>query len=103
MTIFDVLPGYALGLIFLTVPGYFLTLAFFTENNKSKLERFILSVLLSITFLPLLLLIENQVIGIAINLTSVLATTLIIILFGLGFYLKKRKTVKNFVKINPFE
>lgn len=77
-----------LGLIALfltiTVPGYFLTLGFFPNKNEiDVIERLTFSLVFSIAFLPVLVLIENMVFGIPINFTSSIATVLLLIIIGL--------------------
>ncbi len=69
----------------LTVPGYCLTLAFFPKKNElEELERFAFSFVFSITFLPLLVLVENQVFGIPIDAVSSFASILLFVVVGLG-------------------
>jgi uncharacterized membrane protein len=68
----------------LTLPGYFLTLAFFPKKNEiDSIERITFSLVFSIAFTPLLLLIENQVFSIPINFLSSFLTVTGIILIGL--------------------
>lgn len=77
-------------LIALFIPGYFLTLAFFTRKAEiDAIERITFSFVFSITFLPLLVLIENQVLGIPINFASVAGTFVLIIAAGLFGYLAR--------------
>lgn len=71
----------------LTVPGYCLTLAFFPKRNElEELERFAFSFVFSITFLPLLVLIENQVFGIPIDAVSSIASVLLFVVLGVGIW-----------------
>lgn len=73
----------ALALI-VTIPGYCLTLAFFPRKSElEELERFAFSFVFSITFFPLLVLVENQVLKIPIDSVSALVSVLIIVAFGL--------------------
>lgn len=67
-----------------SVPGYFLTLGFFPDKNEiDSIERLTFSLVFSVSFLPLLVLIENQLFGIPINFTSSISTFLLIIIIGL--------------------
>ncbi len=68
----------------ITLPGYFLSLGFFPNKNEiDSIERFTFSLVFSIAFLPLIVLIENMVFGIPINFTSSIASVLLLIIFGL--------------------
>lgn len=68
----------------ITLPGYFLTLGFFPNKNEiDSIERLTFSLVFSVSFLPLLVLIENQVFGVPIDFNSSIATVLLIIIIGL--------------------
>ena len=77
-------------IVVLFVPGYFLSLAFFTKRSEiDSIERITLSFVFSITFLPLLVLVENLLLEIPINFTSVAGNFLLIIVLGLiGYFLR---------------
>ena len=80
--------GFVSLVIALFVPGYFITLAFFAKKGEiSSLERVTLSFVLSITFLPLLVLFENIALKIPINIYSVGGSFALLILVGLLTYL----------------
>ncbi len=79
----EIISGLLLLAFALVVPGYFLTLAIFpSKTGIDSLERFAFSIVFSITFLPLLMLIENQLFGIQINFISVASTILVLIAIG---------------------
>lgn len=71
-----------LGLV-ITLPGYFLTLAFFPKKEEiDSIERLTFSLVFSISFLPLLVLIENQLFSIPIDYFSALWSLIGLIVFG---------------------
>ncbi len=77
---------YGLGMVAfaLIVPGYFLTLGIFpARNDIDGIERITFSLVFSITFLPLAMLLENQLIGIPIEFFSVFSTMLVLIIAGI--------------------
>ncbi|MBU2100821.1 DUF1616 domain-containing protein [Candidatus Micrarchaeota archaeon] len=87
-----------LGLIALfltiTVPGYFLTLGFFPDKKEiDSIERLTFSLVFSVSFLPLIVLIENQLFGIPINFYSSIATVLLIIIFGLLVWMTRTQKI----------
>ncbi|MFH1664078.1 MAG: DUF1616 domain-containing protein [archaeon] len=87
-----------LGLIALaltvTVPGYFLSLGFFPDKNEiDSIERLTFSMVFSVSFLPLFVLIENQLFGIPINFTSSIATFLLIIVLGLFSWMVRTQKI----------
>jgi len=87
-----------LGLIALfltiTLPGYFLTLGFFPNKNEiDSIERLTFSLVFSIAFLPALVLIENQLLGIPIDFTSSIATLLLIIIIGLFTWMVRTQKI----------
>ena len=74
----------------LFIPGYFLALAFFARRGEiDAVERATLSFVFSITFLPLLVLVANQLLGIPINFYSVAGTFLLLVVAGLFGYLAR--------------
>jgi len=74
----------------LFVPGYFLTLAFFPSRKEIDLaERLTFSVVFSIGFLPLVILIENQLLGMPIEFFSVFSSLLLIVVIALLIYLTR--------------
>ena len=93
----------------LTIPGYFLTLAFFPRKEEiDSIERLTFSLVFSIAFLPLLVLIENQIFGIKIDFLSSLLTTIAIILFGLIVWIYRSRKLKKgeaveMVFLKPFK
>jgi len=91
MTVLSILKV-VLGSIFvLFIPGYFLTLAFFKRGEIDFLEKITLSIVLSITAVPLMLLFLSVVFGVkitAIN-TSVIILAIVAASFLYTNYLKK--------------
>ncbi|MFH1835837.1 MAG: DUF1616 domain-containing protein [Methanobacteriota archaeon] len=91
MTVLSILKV-VLGSIFvLFIPGYFLTLAFFKRDEIDFLEKITLSIVLSITAVPLMLLFLSVVFGVkitAIN-TSVIILAIVSVSFFYTNYLKK--------------
>ena len=84
MPLIELVLGLVALFLTITVPGYFLTLGFFPNKNEiDSIERLTFSLVFSIAFLPLLVLIENQLFSIPINFTSSIATVLLIIIIGL--------------------
>ncbi|PJA21235.1 MAG: hypothetical protein COX63_00290 [Candidatus Diapherotrites archaeon CG_4_10_14_0_2_um_filter_31_5] len=68
----------------ITIPGYFLTLGFFPNKNEiDSIERLTFSLVFSIAFLPVFVLIENMVFSIPVNFTSSIGTVLLLIIIGL--------------------
>jgi uncharacterized membrane protein len=87
MDLISLLPGLIALFIALFIPGYFLCLGFFPGRQEIDwLERVVFSFIFSVTFIPLLILIENRLIGIPVNTLSVYATMLLLVLLGLLFY-----------------
>lgn len=70
--------------LIITIPGYFLTLGFFPNKNEiDSIERLTFSLVFSIAFLPVFVLIENMVFSIPVNFTSSIGTVLLLIIIGL--------------------
>jgi uncharacterized membrane protein len=87
MALLELVLGFILLIITLTLPGYFLTLAFFPKKEEiDAIERFTFSLVFSIAVIPLIILIENQVFAIPIDFFSSIGTVLILIIFGLLVY-----------------
>ncbi|MBU0661948.1 MAG: DUF1616 domain-containing protein [Candidatus Diapherotrites archaeon] len=111
MTLIETTVGILLFAIIVTLPGYFLTLAFFPRRaDLDGIERLVFSFVFSISFLPLLMLIENQLLGIAINYFSTLASLLVLVIFALLVYLIRVQRIsapaalyKLFPKVAPNE
>ncbi|MEW6295765.1 MAG: DUF1616 domain-containing protein [Candidatus Diapherotrites archaeon] len=90
-----IIPLISLALV-LTIPGYFLSLAFFPKKNEiDEIERFTFSMVFSIAFLPLLILIENLLLSIPIDFTSVFGTLLFLIIIGLIVYWVRIRKMKK--------
>ena len=84
MPLIELVLGLAALFLTVTVPGYFLTLGFFPDRTEiDSIERFTFSLVFSVSFLPLAVLIENMVFGIPINFTSSIASVLLLIIIGL--------------------
>ncbi len=84
MALLELIFGLTALFLTVTVPGYFLTLGFFPDKNEiDVIERLTFSMVFSISFLPLLVLIENQLFGITIDFTSSLASLLLLVIIGL--------------------
>ncbi len=74
--------------VVLIVPGYFISLAFFPNRKDfDTIERAAFSVVFSITFLPLAVLVENMMFGIAITQVNAVFNLLAIIILSLVVYL----------------
>ena len=87
MDLIALLPGLVALFIALFIPGYFLCLGFFPGRQEIDwLERIVFSFIFSVSFIPLLILIENRLLGIPVNTLSVYATMLFLVLIGLLFY-----------------
>jgi len=84
MALIELFSGLIALALTITLPGYFLTLGFFPDKNEiDSIERLTFSLVFSVSFLPLLVLIENQVFGVPIDFNSSIATVLLIIIIGL--------------------
>ena len=87
MALLELLPGMLALVLALFLPGYFLCLGFFPGRKEIDwLERIVFSFIFSVTFVPLLILIENRLLGIAVDSLSVLATMVLLVLLGLLLY-----------------
>ena len=74
----------------LTVPGYFLALGFFPKRGEiSRLERLVFSLVFSLTFLPLAMLLGNQFVRLPINAETTLGLALFVTLQGMLLYLAR--------------
>ncbi|MBU0649488.1 DUF1616 domain-containing protein [Patescibacteria group bacterium] len=74
-----------LGSVFvLFVPGYFLMQAFFKKEEIDFLEKITLSIVLSITSVPLAILFLNVIFGVKINAVN---TTVIILMIAVVSYI----------------
>ncbi len=88
MDIFAIVIGLSTLAVVLIVPGYFISLAFFpNKKDFDAIERTAFSVVFSITFLPLAVLVENMLFGIAITQLNVVFNLLAIIILSLVVYL----------------
>jgi len=84
MALIELIFGLIALFLTITIPGYFLTLGFFPDKNEiDVIERFTFSMVFSISFLPLIVLIENVFFSIPINFTSSIASVLLLIIIGL--------------------
>ena len=98
MPVLELVLGLIALAIVLTIPGYFLTLGFFPKRGEiDSIERFTFSLVFSIVFIPLLLLIENQLLLLPINFLTSLTTTILLIVIGLIAWLYRSK------KLSPEE
>ncbi|MFH1586805.1 MAG: hypothetical protein ABID38_03045 [Candidatus Diapherotrites archaeon] len=92
-------------ILVVTIPGYAIALAFFTKKGEIDLiERLTFSLLFSIIFPPILILIENQLLGIPLNFISVAGTEIFLILISLLVYsarIKRINAPKIFYKYIP--
>ena len=95
MDLASILLGIVVLLFALTVPGYCIALAVFPRRSDiDLLERLALSFVFSIVFLPLLMLIENQLLGIPINQISSAASVLVLIIAGLAVWMIRTSRIK---------
>ena len=84
MDLVNILIGLVLFAFAAVVPGYFIALALFPSKKEIALiERLAFSMLFSISFLALAVLLENQLLGIPLNFISVAATMFVLIAIGL--------------------
>ncbi|MFH1224816.1 MAG: DUF1616 domain-containing protein [Candidatus Diapherotrites archaeon] len=100
MAIVELAYGLVMFALIVTLPGYFLTLAFFPrKSDLDGVERLVFSFVLSISFLPLLMLLENQLLGIRIDYFSTLASLLVLVIAALLVYLVRAQKISapNFV------
>ena len=82
--------------VVLTVPGFFLSLAFFPKRESiNYLERFILSVVFSMSSIALLLVLENKLLLIPINAVTAWLNLLIVVLFGLIIFSMRVGSIKT--------
>lgn len=87
----------AMGLIILAialiVPGYFLALGFFPRRKDlDHIERATFSLVFSIVFIPLAVLVENLMLGIRINQVSVWGTVAFLIVVGaIAWFVRTRR------------
>ncbi|MDO8537797.1 MAG: DUF1616 domain-containing protein [archaeon] len=97
MPIVELITGLIALVIVLTVPGYFLTLAFFPSKEQiDGIERFTFSLLFSIVFMPLVVLIVNQLLGVPINFVSSFGTLIFLIFLGvIVYYFRLQKIDKR--------
>jgi uncharacterized membrane protein len=96
MAILQLVFGLIILAITLTVPGYCLTLAFFPRKTElEELERFAFSFVFSMTFLPLLVLIENQILQIPINALTATASVLFLVAVGLLVWYYRTRSMKK--------
>lgn len=94
MAIAELASGLFLFALIVTLPGYFLTLAFFPrKSDLDGIERLAFSFVLSISFLPLLMLLENQLLGIKIDYFSTLSSLLILVIAALLVYLIRAQKI----------
>lgn len=76
----------------LFVPGYFLTQALFKRDEIDFLENITLSIVLSVTAVPLAVLLASTVFGVRINaLNSIIIIALIVVLSVLYTRFVKRR------------
>ncbi|HIH17131.1 MAG TPA: DUF1616 domain-containing protein [Candidatus Diapherotrites archaeon] len=87
----------------LVVPGYFLVLGFFPRRGEiSRLERWVFSVVFSLTFLPLALLLGNQLLRMPVNAETVLGLSLFLVLLGILTFLVRIGKVSVPKALNRF-
>lgn len=94
MALAELAYGLAMFALIVTLPGYFLTLAFFPrKSDLGGIERLAFSFVLSISFLPLLMLLENQLLGIRIDYFSTLSSLLVLVIAALLVYLIRAQKI----------
>jgi uncharacterized membrane protein len=95
MSLIELILGLIALLLTVTLPGYFLTLGFFPSRKEiDSIERLTFSLVFSISFLPLLVLIENQLFGVPINFISSISTLLLIVIIGLFSWMVRTQKIK---------
>lgn len=103
--------GLAAFALVVTVPGYFLTLAFFpSRKDIDGIERLAFSFVFSISFLPLLMLVENQLLSLPINYFTVLSSLLLLVIASLLVFLARTRKIavpepfcRAFPRVEPSE
>jgi len=96
----EILPNLMVFALSATVPGYFWTLAFYPEKTSiDRLERFAFSILFSITFLPMLVLLENVLLGIHVEFLTVFSNTVFLAIISAAIFLVRtqRATAPEFI------
>ena len=79
----------------LFVPGYFLTLGFFpAKKDLDVIERITFSFVFSMAFIPIIILLLNQVLSVPVNFFTAAGTVIFLILAGLIVYLVRVQTIK---------
>ena len=95
MELISLVLGITALIIALFVPGYFLCLGFFPGRTEiDLLERIVFSIIFSISFLALFILIENRLLGIPVNFISIVSTMLLLVLIGLITYFIRVRIIK---------
>ena len=79
----------------ITIPGYLWTLAFYPEKNGlGRLERFAFSLLFSITFLPMAVLLENVLLGVPVKFLTVFSNTVVLGIISVLIYSIRVQKIK---------
>lgn len=90
----EILPNLMVFALSATVPGYLWTLAFFPEKTSiGLLERFAFSLLFSITFLPMFVLLENVLLGIPVEFIVVFSNTVFLAIISATIFLVRTQRV----------
>ena len=94
MGVLELAVGIAALFAVLIVPGYFLSLAFFPKKEDIDLpERIVFSFAFSVAFMPLLMLLLNQVAGVPIDYFSSVGVVIALVLTGFGVHAYRTKTI----------
>src|SRR3989338_4212224 len=100
----SLIPGLLFLAVYLFVPVYFLVLGFFPSKKEiDLLERFTFSIVFSITFMPLIILVENLFFQLPIDLVVVAGNLAFWIVLGFVVYLARIQKIgipvflKNFL------
>ncbi|MBU1121041.1 MAG: DUF1616 domain-containing protein [archaeon] len=94
MTPIDLIFGLIILVLVITLPGYFLTLAFFPKKEEiDSIERLTFSLVFSISFLPLLVLIENQLFSIPIDYSSAFGSLIALIVLGFVIWMIRTERI----------
>jgi uncharacterized membrane protein len=92
----SIIIGIAAIILAVTLPGYALSLALFPrKEDLDNFERIAIMFVLSIAVPSLVILAENQLLKIAINLASVLATYVAITALGFLAYALRRSKIQK--------
>lgn len=90
----EILPNLMVFALSATVPGYLWTLAFYPEKTSiGRLERFAFSLLFSITFLPMFVLLENVLFNVPVEFITIFSNLTILAAISVTIFLVRTQRV----------